>query len=99
MIGRDISPATFRPMTQEGKNVSSIVIFTEQFEALPGWRLALMIEGINALLSTCQGRFPCGSVLPVWNSPLTKDEDGGSAQGFDGSHLTPLQALTDFHSH
>jgi hypothetical protein len=45
-------------MTQEGKNVSSIVVFTKQFKALAGWRLALMNEGINALFSTCHRLFP-----------------------------------------
>jgi hypothetical protein len=29
------------------------VVFTKQFKALAGWRLALMNEGINALFSTC----------------------------------------------
>jgi hypothetical protein len=45
-------------MTQEGKNVSSIVVFTKQFKALAGWRLALMNEGINTLFSTCHRLFP-----------------------------------------
>jgi hypothetical protein len=45
-------------MTQEGKNVGSIVVFTKQFKALAGWRRALMNEGINALFSTCHRLFP-----------------------------------------
>jgi hypothetical protein len=54
-------------MTQEGKNVSSVVVFTKQFEALAGWRRASMNEGINALFSTCQRRIPhCGfAYLPT----------------------------------
>ena len=34
----------------ERKNVSSVVIFTEQFKALAGWRLALIIEGITRIV-------------------------------------------------
>jgi hypothetical protein len=36
------------------------VVFTKQFKALAGWRLALMNEGINALFSTCQQVAACG---------------------------------------
>ena len=57
-------------MTQEGKNVRSIVVFTEQFKALAGRRLTLVIESINALFLTCHRAFPSiVPTLPLWDIP------------------------------
>src|SRR5207237_5530814 len=67
---RFISPSPFRPMTQEGKNMSSVVIFTEQFKALAGWRLALMIEGIDAFFSTCRARSPARKAATRSRGPM-----------------------------
>jgi hypothetical protein len=62
-------PVPFRPTTQEGKNVSSIVVFTKQFKALAGWRLALMNEGINAFFSTCHRLFPIAAAPTCLEPP------------------------------
>jgi hypothetical protein len=53
-----IAPASFRPTAQEGKNVSSIMIFAEQFKAVAGRRLAMMKEGIDTFFSTRHRLFP-----------------------------------------
>jgi len=45
------------------------VVFTKQFKALAGWRLALMNEGINALFSTCHRLFPIAASPTCLNPP------------------------------
>jgi hypothetical protein len=72
MTGPGISPASFRPTAQEGKNISAVVVFAKKLQSLAGRRLALVIEGLNAILPEGHER-----TLLLQNSimPLSKLKD------------------------